>query len=928
MFYYANVRSICNKFNDLCAMISSFSPKIILLTETWLSSEISDSCFLLPNYSIFRFDRPTRAGGVAILTHSSISFKNVLIPNIFSSVEVCAVDVQLSIPVRLVCVYRAPNTDLAYLNSLIECLRFLFLDTSSFILCGDFNFKDISFDPPCAPVGLSSIFLEFILEEGLVQFVQEPTHKNGNVLDLVFGSDPFIMKELLIDEPLATSDHFSIRFELNVSQDHKVCEFVRFNNCDHVVDFLNHINWNFIFEDCSDSQSFWTEFSNVLNFGINNFLPKKRANNSKSFFPLSENTTNALREKKKNWQKFKRSNNLFYKRAHNRLSKICHKLVFKDRLNYENRLASDPNMKKFYNYVKSSLKRPSNIPVLKQNGCDVSDNGGKCELFNSHFCSVFTNDNNILPDFEDRTNVIVDNIVFDYALVSRALKRVSKSYSSGTDGFPSIFIKSISDSIVEPLCTLFNICFYTRKLPSCWLEANVIPIFKQKGSISSADNYRPISLTSVICKTMEQCVKEIMLNHLISNNLLSPHQHGFLPKKSTLTELLECFNDWVLALESGCLVDVIYIDFAKAFDSVVHSKLIKKCSAYGFRGFLLDFIKSFLTNRKQRVKIDDCVSCFGDVKSGVPQGSVLGPLLFLIYINDMPDTIMYCIIKLYADDSKLSSKVKKGEGSSIDLQSDLTRLFEWCDKWQLKINSSKCAVLPLGSRRITTGVSPYHIENAFLQFSSLEKDLGVHVSSDLKSNIHCAKIISKASQTMGLIFRAFSSNQKNFLLKIFKSKIRPILEYCCEVWSPWTIEYIDKIESVQRRFTKRITGLYDMSYSERLQICELEPLELRRLKRDLILTYKICHKLVSLDFNDFFVYAPVSSTRGHRDKLFPKKFKTVRTLSFFSNRVVNFWNNLPADVIESTTLSSFTAKLDKLNPVLSNVLRGRAFRDH
>ena len=205
------------------------------------------------------------------------------------------------------------------------------------------------------------------------------------------------------------------------------------------------------------------------------------------------------------------------------------------------------------------------------------------------------------------------------------------------------------------------------------------------------------------------------------------------------------------------------------------------------------------------------------------------------------------------------------------------------------------------------------------------KDLGVFMSSDLSFSIHCSKLASKASQAVGLIRRAFASKNQAFMVKMFTSRVRPILEYNCELWSPHNLQDIDKIESVQRSFTSKIYGLAEFSYWDRLAICKLEPLELRRMKRDLLLLYKMRNGLVGLNFYDFFRYAPDVGNRGHRAKLYPITVPTERALASFAHRVVNNWNALPISVIESTSVCSFKSNLNSVSNQLIIKLRGRAF---
>jgi hypothetical protein len=395
------------------------------------------------------------------------------------------------------------------------------------------------------------------------------------------------------------------------------------------------------------------------------------------------------------------------------------------------------------------------------------------------------------------------------------------------------------------------------------------------------------------------------MDYLIANNLLNPAQHGFLPKHSTLTEQLECLSDWVEEINRGNTVDSVYLDFRKAFDSVVHSKLLLKCESYGLSGKVLRFLRAFITGRWQRVVVDDCVSSWLPVKSGVPQGSVLGPLLFLLYINDLPDVLQCSTCKLYADDSKIYAPLRRKEQFSRLLQHDLTSVHIWCDTWQLQLNSSKCELLKIGS---VSADGSYTLAGSNIRVSSLVKDLGVLVPNKLDFREHCASIASKASKKCGLMYHAFVSRDSKFMLTYFITHVRPILEYNCEVWSPFALADIDLIENVQRRFTKRIFGFWEVPYPERLRLLNLESLELRRIKRDIILVFKIIKNLVALKFCDFFVFSLDVRTRGHCYKLYPKQGRTNVVLNSFAFRVVNVWNSLPAFVVESPTIARLTKK--------------------
>ena len=318
-----------------------------------------------------------------------------------------------------------------------------------------------------------------------------------------------------------------------------------------MIRYLDGINWDQIFEVCNTTDQYWTEFCNVINFGITETISQKSETSGRNLsFPISNLTREAIAEKKRMWKRFKQSGSQIHKVAHIQATRRCRHLVYKDRMGYEHKLSSNnANMKQFYRYIKFSLKRPNNIATLHADNTEHVADRDKCSLLNNFFSSVFTIDNGRMPVIRNRTNLSLSDINFTETMIYEALSKLSSSYSSGPDGFPTIFLKKCASQLAKPLCSLFSICFYTGVIPTVWKDAYVVPIFKGKGSASNPSNYRPISLTCTICKVMESCIKQVLLNYLIENSLISSNQHGFLPRKSTLTELIECLNNWTIELE-------------------------------------------------------------------------------------------------------------------------------------------------------------------------------------------------------------------------------------------------------------------------------------------------------------------------------------------------------------------------------------------
>ena len=368
--------------------------------------------------------------------------------------------------------------------------------------------------------------------------------------------------------------------------------------------------------------------------------------------------------------------------------------------------------------------------------------------------------------------------------------------------------------------------------------------------------------------------------------------------------MLEALNDWTLAVNDRRSIGAAYIDFAKAFDTVSHAKLLCKLQAHGVRGNLLNWIENFLSGRTQQTRVGSCLSHSVNLDSGVVQGSVLGPLLFVIFINDITNLFANnnCKCKLYADDLKLYSVLETSADCNI-LQQKLNAIYEWSSKWQLLISYKKCNVMYVGNLEHSVQLL---LNGNALPVANEVKDLGVIVDDKLTFNGHIDQIVQRAYSRANLIHKCFLSRDVRTLTRAFCVYVRPMLEYASCIWSPHLQNNVQKVESVQRKFTKRLLGFKSLDYKTRLLRLGLDSLEMRRLQQDLIYTYKILFGHVNVDANDFFVLSSSvhsSFTRGHRYKLFPRCNRLDSRKYFFAERVLNPWNNLPA---EDTNFSNIT----------------------
>ena len=342
-----------------------------------------------------------------------------------------------------------------------------------------------------------------------------------------------------------------------------------------------------------------------------------------------------------------------------------------------------------------------------------------------------------------QTNVqeILSDIDFSSDDIMKILSNLKADKSPGPDKIHPSVLKECADVLAYPLYLLFRKSLNEGSLPQDWKDGNVTPIFK-KGLKCQVDNYRPVSLTSVICKVMEKVVRNALLNHLMENSLLADNQHGFVPGRSCVNQLLEVLDKWTEILDNGSILDAVYLDFSKAFDSVPHKRLLIKLQSYGVEGKVLQWIQSFLSDRRQKVYVSGAGSSWSYVTSGVPQGSVLGPVLFVCYINDMPEVVK-SMIYLYADDAKIGRQIVNDSDKDV-LQLDLDELEKWAKKWQMKFNPNKCKVMHIGNKDSTE--TPYSVGQGIssekLSITNEEKYLGVWFDTGLKfsSHISCPAI--------------------------------------------------------------------------------------------------------------------------------------------------------------------------------------------
>lgn len=827
-------------------------------------------------------------------------------------------------------IYRSPNSEDSNNNALNRFVSYISTSRADtrLLIVGDFNFPKICWDDVSTPSEWNSKearFIEGIRDGFLMQHVTSPTRGRGDdchsLLDLVFSNGDFI--ELVEHQAaLGKSDHAIIETRISSSSSEPTMRSFRNYDKGDFTALATSMNRNWREEFAGkDVHQQWEIFKEAYDDAVERHIPKIKIGNRKIVkTPIERNTRKKLRnlinKKNKEWNKYLKSRDPSVRTKFRRLRNQVRSLTRKAEKIYEKNIvaAVKTNPKKFWKYTRKKTKSSTNAPdLLLEDGenCTKSDQE-KSNRFAEYFSSVFCKDQVQAVDTQPTstfTDGRIESCSVTADLVCAKLKSLNVSKSPGPDQIHPRVLKETASVLSIPLSIIIETSFSTASLPLDWKSAHIAAIYK-KGPKNQAGNYRPVSLTSIIAKVAESFVREIIIGHMKHFGLFSNKQFGFLGGRSTVLQLLIVLDKWTEIIDKGGSVDILYFDFMKAFDKVSHSQMLSTITRYGISGSLHKWITNFLLTRRQRVCVNGSLSDWHTVDSGIPQGTVLGPLLFILFINDLPTSVNTSEVYLFADDLKIFNGIYSEEDIAL-LQRDVSAVSNWVDRTSLKFHPDKCKHLRIGLRAApeadyvlgNTGIHPTKVDT--------EKDIGVTFDTKLTFEKHISEKINKANSILGLITHTFEYKDESTIITLYKALVRPHLEFANQVWAPYLKKHVNSIENVQRRMTRLLPGMKDLSYPERLRKVKLPTLGYRRLRGDMIELYKIVKGIYDPDITEGLLSFAESSTRGHQYKLI--KFRPrldLRKNSFFF-RVVDHWNNLPQSVVEAPSLISFESRLDR-----------------
>ena len=928
-----NVQSIKPKLDIIYSELHGFD--ILTFSETWLSSTTSSTDLYFPSFHPpERKDRPGDShGGVIVYVKETIFYKRRMDLEL-NGVECIWIELTLKHKkVLLGTFYRPPNVSAVY-NNVIEDSVSLACNSGikDIIITGDFNFNCFN--------ALSARNIDSMCEQfGLSQTITEPTHFTENshsLIDLLLVSDKNSLLKSGVAEPF---------FDQNVRYHCPIYGFFKFvkpksltytrkiwkydqGDYELLKQSITDTNWNALNNGNTDNYA--TDFTNMLMEIISKCIPNKTVRIKPREPPWMNNEIKkCIRMRKRTYKKAKRTDNQYYWTKFRTIRNKTISLIRKCKQNYYDNLAtklktSNISPRDWWKVLKSFLStvdKPS-IPALNDHGQLVFNNDEKAQILNDFFASQSNlNEANKEPPELPIHNP--DSILSPTQITPDQVKDILKSLphgkAPGPDQINNCILSQTSDEISKPLSDLFNACLSCAKFPIIWKEAHVTAIFK-KGDPSLANNYRPISLLSVIGKVFERLLFQQIFNFLKETNFLSPFQSGFVPGDSTINQLTYIYNAFCQAIDSGKEVRVIFFDISKAFDRVWHKGIISKLRAAGLSAEFLKLFSDYLDNRRQCVVLPGSKSNWNYIKAGVPQGSILGPLLFLIYINDIVSNIS-SNIRLFADDTSLYLTINhRNEAlTSTDLlNTDISKISKWASDWLVTFNPNKSESMLISKKRNPQIFPPLSMDGQPITDVSDHKHLGLLLSNDCSWHTHIDYIKSKAWPKINIMRKLMYQLDRKSLETIYLSFVQPLLEYGDVIWDNCTIYEKDELNKIQNEAARICSGTTRLvSLTNLAKEIGWDSLDNRRKKHKLIMFYKMINNISPPYLSDLVPQTVSATSRYQLRNTQDLQVPYCRTNTYYNSflpTAIREWNVLPPELKNANSLETFKRLLnmDKL----------------
>ena len=926
---HLNIRS-CNKNMDeflsfLEAVKMKFS--IIVLSETWLKDAIND--INIPGYVCYHSTRMgnRRGGGVTILINNHVDSE--AIPRFFINNDVCdCAGVKATFGkeiLNVIGVYRPPRSGdgaqtLDRFNSLFPDLLNSLKPQERNIIVGDFNVDLLNDEPSNSEANFKEIFSSLFYLP-LINVPTRETTDSKTCIDNIFVNklDPTYSGSISCN----ISDHHAIFSTIpvnNYSENENIEFTFRNHSSQNILNFRRELEKKLRFFNLYDSFSIDERFKIFMNTILKSYqnncpIMKKTISRKRLKSPWINNSLKNCIDEKHRLLKLTKSNPLLCEQFNIfciNLKKIIQSAKKAYYCNKFENLSSD--IKATWKVINSLIKpiKSRNSLKLDIDGVVTDDPVILTKSINDHFVSIAPSLASNIPTVNSDPISYMNHNQHSFVYLPCTDEEITKiirnlkNKKGSLEEIPVSILKMITDLISPILSELFNKSVDSCTFPELLKIAKIIPIFKS-GSKTDMNNYRPISLLPTISKIFEKLIHKRVSSFLKKFDLLYPDQYGFQSKKSTTDAILKFTDQCHDALNSRRSLISVYIDFSKAFDTVDHEILLKKLEKYGFRGCILGWFKSYLSGRKQYVELEGIKSTLQPIACGVPQGSVLGPLLFLVYINDMHRSCHLNIIN-FADDSTAYMTHDDINTAIPLINLELEKLDEWVCANKLSLNTSKTAYTIFSNKRLNN-IPGVIIRNTEIVACQKQKFLGIILDNKLSFNDHINKTANKVKSANGILWKLSHYVPPEVLKKIYYTLVYPFLIYGVEIWgksSQTALNRLSRLVQTAQKRTRIQNGLTQHAKNY---------LSVDQIHRyySLVRIYKYYKLRSSVYFYDKF--SSIHPTHGRNTRFNANnQFNTPRiavhsVYSSFFYRAFNYWNKLPINIRDSENVSRFKKKL-------------------
>ena len=884
-------KTVISKVPFISDMLHENNSLFINLTETWLGQH-NEAELQINGYKIFKSNRNLKgrsskgrlSGGVASYLRNdfAVMFESIL--QFSNGVVEAQCLYSKKMHLAIVNLYRQPDNKIhrstckefhQAIKKVSDTIAALRAPSPDIIMTGDFNLPHVDWSNCSTTSGITNderkmfdLLCSFANDFFLTQVVTKPTHFQGNTLDLVFTNNKDLFFKYQCINTVRSISHHKV-VEVYTKLNLKESKATQKNDVDKqakaplsLLNFYDeNINWTLLNEELS-SVDWVVEFKNLnVDLILDKFLricyeiaqkhvPLKKLPKKRNVIPQVRRKL-MTRKRCINKRLLRTSSPSTIRHLKSELIEIEKKMVNSHRTCKENEETQaiqliKKNTKYFFSYAKRFSKLKNNIgPLIDKNEKVVSDDQGMAQMLATQFSNAYSQPKSKLPtasELFDNCSSFMNSLPFTEEDLLEAIESLKLQSSAGPDGFPSVYLKICRYSLVKPLYLLWMQSLLDGTVPKAFKNTTITPLFK-KGSAGNPDNYRPIASSSHLIKIFEKVVRKYLLSYLEENNLLNPSQHGFRCNRSCLSQLLSHYETILRLIEEGLGTDVIYLDFSKAFDKVDFSILLSKLKKLGIGGCVAKWIYSFLTDRTQRVVVNGVFSHSILVLSGVIQGSVLGPLLFMIMVGDIDQDVFTSVLSSFADDTRVMHGISDVSDCS-SLQSDIDAIYSWANENNMKFNDLKFEVMRYNTLPKTNNVVYADSNKCNILEKTTVKDLGVLMSNTARFSDHIDTIYSSIKNMSSWILRTFMSRNRLPMITLWKSLVVPIHDYCSQLWSPLKTGDIQKLDLLQWYFIKKVNNMYSFDYWECLSELNLLSLQRRRERYQIIYLWKIIENIV------------------------------------------------------------------------------------